>query len=299
MQLESLQNALSHRELQSSELSIFKEIKSPSDKSKSVTNKTSTHAQRLSTETSSIDRREKPQVNKLKEAKLVRTASAVITPSPRRLSLENRSTQKVEKSSSVRRLSTGTSNLVELGKAQETKGRKYVYEKAEAISEKSSSHSRRLSSERCSTGKYAKTAYLEDQKVLKTPSVHTRTRRLSLEGHRCVNKDFVDSDKSGLSAISASKPKALTSKGDFRPEASRQMALKSPSNRVFDSQVVRHGKERKVPSLEPTETPEAVYARSQLIEPSESQTASMKGTASGKTSQIRKSLRAIGKLIDL
>lgn len=185
-----------------------------------------------------------------------------------------------------------------LGKAREPKGPNYVFEKAEANSKRISHHFRRLSSD---SGQHAKTAYLEDQKV-KTPSVLNRTRRLSLEGQRYVNKDSMISERSGLprAAMSASKSKVCTSRGDFRPEVSRQMAPKSTLYPVSDSQVERLKKERKVPStFEPPGTTEAVYARSQLmIELLESQTASMKATVNGKASQIRKSLRAIGKLIN-
>lgn len=295
LQLESLKMALSKKELRSSELS----------------------ARRLSTDTSSIDRRGKSQANKLKEVKLLHSTS-VITPPARRLSIENRSTQKVEKSlsvrrlsvensstqkleksSSVRRLSTGTSNMVKLGKAQEPKGPNYVFEKAYAISKRIPHHSRRLSSD---SGQYAKTAYLENQKVATTPSVINQTRRLTLEGQRYVNKDSVISERSGLpqASLSASKPKVITSKGGFRPEVSLQMAPNSPSHPVSDSQVVKLEKERKVPAFaEPRRTPEAVYAQNQLmIESLESQTDSMKATVTGKTSQIRKSFRAIGKLIN-
>ncbi|KAK1397499.1 Calponin-homology (CH) domain-containing protein [Heracleum sosnowskyi] len=288
-ELESLKMALSKKELQSSEMSVLMEIKSPSGKSKSVT-----------------------------EAKLLHSASTVITPPHRRLgienrstqkleksssvrnlSVENRSTQKVEKSSSVRRLSTGTSSMVKLGKAQEPKGPNYVFEKAEAISKRIPHHSRRLSSD---SGQQAQTAYLEDQMVLKTPSVQNRIGRLSLEGQRYVSKNSVISERSGLpqAAMSASKPKVFTSKGDFRPEVSRHMAPRSPLYPGSGSHMVRLEKERKVPSfLEPPATPEALYTRSQLmIESLESQTASMKATVNGKTSQIKKSLRAIGKLIN-
>ncbi|KAL8147318.1 uncharacterized protein LOC141706069 [Apium graveolens] len=312
-ELESLKTALSKKELQSSKMTVLMEIKSPSGKSKSATDKTSASARRPSTDSSGIDRREKPQLNKLEEAKLLHSASVITSPprrlcienrstqnpekssSSRRLSVENRSTQKVEKSSSVRRLSTGTSIMDRLGKAQEPN---YLFEKAVTISKRIPHNSRRLSSD---GGQHAQTAYLEDQKV-KTPSVHDRTRRLSLEGQKYVNKDSVISERSGLprAAMSASKPKVYTSIGDFRPEVSRQMDPKSPLYPVSDSHVVRLENGRKVPSsLEPPGTPEAVYARSQLTSESlESQTASMKSTVNGKTSQIRKSLRAIGKLIN-
>ncbi|KAL1815194.1 hypothetical protein ACET3Z_017768 [Daucus carota] len=297
-ELERLKTALSNKELQNSELSGLKEIKSPSDKSKSVTNETSKRARRLSAETFGIDRREKPQGNKPNDIKMLRSPSVVTTPprlslgnhstqkveksssvgklsSVRRLSIENHPTEKVGKLSSVRRLSTGTSIAGNLGKAREPKGAKYMFEKAEAIQKRNTHQSRRLSSE---SGNNAKIAYLEDQKVLKTP-VQNRIKRLSLEGPRYENKDFLNTQRPALpqAAISGSKPKA----GDFRREVPHQMASKRP---VSDCQVVRLEKDN--------------YSRSQLIESSESQTASAKATTNGKKSQIQKSLCAIGKLIN-
>lgn len=304
MQLESLKKALSNRKLLSSEINVFKENKSPSDKPKLVTNQTPLRPRRLSIETSSAIRREKVHANKPKETKsLLPGASAEITPPSRRLNIENRYTPTMKKSPRVRRLSVGTSSVVKLEKIKETgpNETKNVLEKAQANGERTPPRPRRLSIENYnSTTKKGKTVSVEDKKVLKTPSTQTRTRRLSLEGPRYVNKEStVNSDRSGLPQA-ASKPIALPTQVDSTLDVSRQLAPKSTINDAQNNQEARIQREKRIPSLQITKTPEpTVFAKSDLVEPLESQTTtSTKPTANGKASHIRKSLRAIGKLIN-
>lgn len=301
MQLESLKKALSHRKLQSSEVNVLKENRTPSDKAKLMINQTPLHPRRLSIETSNAIRREKAHhANKPKETKLPHGASAEITPPPQGLNTDNRHTPMIKKSPRVRRLSIGTSSVVKLEKAKETN---YVLEKAQANAERTPPRPRRLSIENCSSTKKGKTSYLEDRKVLKTPSVQSRTRRLSLEGPRYVNKDCSNSERSGHPQA-ASKPKAFPGHVDSTLDLSRQMDPKSTINAVYHNQVARIERERKIPPLQLPKTPEPTVfakddlAKDDLVEPLESQTTSTRATALGKESHIRKSLRAIGKLIN-
>lgn len=302
MQLESLKKALSYRKLQSPEVNVLKENKSPSDKPKLVTNQTPLRPRRLSIETSSAIRREKAYANKPKETKsLLPGASAEITPPSRRLNIENRYTPTMKKSPRVRRLSVGTSSVVKLEKIKETgpSETNNVLEKAQANGERTPPRPRRLSIENYSTTKKGKTAYVEDKKVLKTPSTQTRTRRLSLEGPRYVNKDSAaNSDRSGPPQA-ASKPIAFPTHDNSTLDVSRQLAPKSTINDDHNNQEARIGREKRIPSLQVPKTPEpTVSAKSDLVEPSESQTTSTRATANGKASHIKKSLRAIGKLIN-
>lgn len=302
MQLESLKKELSNRKLQSPEVNVLKENRSPSDKPKLVTSQTPLRPRRLSIETSSAIRSEKAHANKPKETKsLLPGASAEMTPPSRGLNIENRYTPTTKKSPRVRRLSIGTSSVVKLEKAKETgaKETNNVLEKAQANAERTPPRPRRLSIENYSTTKKVKTAYVEDKKVLKTPSMQPRTRRLSLEGPRCVNKDSTaNSERAGLPQ-EASKPIVLPSHVDSTLYVSRQMAPRSTINAVHDNQVARIERETKIPSIQPPKTPEpTVFAKGDLVEPLESQTTSTRATANGKASHIKKSLRAIGKLIN-
>ncbi|KAL8133414.1 uncharacterized protein LOC141712521 [Apium graveolens] len=296
-ELESLKKALSNRKLQSSEVNILKENLSPSDKPKSVTNQTPLRPRRLSIETSSTIRSEKAHANKPKETKsLLPGSSAEITPLSRRLNIENRFTPMMKKSPHARRLSVGTSSVVKMEKIKETGPNETnnVLEKAQANGERTPPRPRRLSIENYSTAKKGKTAYVEDKKVLKTPSTQTRTRRLSLEGPRSVN----NSERSGQPQA-ASKEIAFPTHVDSTLHVSRQLAPKSTTNGVHNNQVARIEREERVPSIQLTKTPEpTVFAKSDLVEPLELQTTSTRTTANGKASHIKKSLRAIGKLIN-
>ncbi|KAL1821037.1 kinesin-like protein KIN-14L isoform X2 [Daucus carota subsp. sativus] len=300
-ELESLKKALSKRNRQSSVVNILKENRSPSDKPKLITNQTPLRPRRLSIETSNTIRREKALANRTKETSpLLPGASAEITPPPRGLKVENRYTPTIKKSPRARRLSIGTSSVVKLEKAKETgpKGTNYVLEKGQANAERTPPRPRRLSVENCSTTKKGKTAYLEDKKVLKTPSMQSRTRRLSLEGPRYVNKDSANLERTGAPQA-ASKPKVFPSHVDSTLDVSRQMAPRSTVNAVYNNQVARGGSEIKVPSLQLPKTPEpTVFAKGDLVTPLESQTTSTTAIANGKASHIRKSLRAIGRLIN-
>lgn len=62
-------------------------------------------------------------------------------------------------------------------------------EKPRTVTERTPQRLRRLSIENCSTVKTEKAINLEDRKGSKTPSLSTRSRRLSLEGPRSVKKD--------------------------------------------------------------------------------------------------------------
>ncbi|KAK1386615.1 Calponin-homology (CH) domain-containing protein [Heracleum sosnowskyi] len=301
-ELESLKKALSNRKLQSSEVNVLKENRSPSDKPKLVTNQTPLRPRRLSIESSSAIRREKTHANKPKETKsLLPGASAEITPPSRRLNIENRFTPTMKKSPHVRRLSIGTSSVVKLEKIKETGPNETnnALEKAQANGERTPPRPRRLSIENYSTAKKGKTAYVEGKKMLKTPSLQIRTRRLSLEGPRFVNKDSAANLERSDLPQAASKPIAFPTHVDSALDVSRQMVPKSTINDVRNNQVARTEKQTRIPSLQLPKTPEpTVFAKSDVVEPLESQTTSTRATANGKASHIRKSLRAIGKLIN-
>ncbi|KAE9455972.1 hypothetical protein C3L33_12127, partial [Rhododendron williamsianum] len=127
-------------------------------------------------------------------------------------------------------------------------------------------HSRRLSIENCNTEKKEKsTMNAEEKRGTKTPSMPTRSRRLSLEGPKLPE--------------AGSKP-------------CEQRAPQSPTSAVCTSKVSKTDGRAKIRPLELPKTPEppSKVARNEVQ--------IMTSSTNGKGSQIRKSLRTIGKLIN-
>lgn len=126
--------------------------------------------------------------------------------------------------------------------------------------------SRRLSIENCNTDKKEKsTMNTEEKRGTKTPSMPTRSRRLSLEGPKLPE--------------AGSKP-------------CEQRAPRSPTSAVYTSMVSKTDGRAKILPLELPKTPEppSKVARNEVQ--------IMTSRTNGKGSQIRKSLRTIGKLIN-
>ncbi|KAG5552449.1 hypothetical protein RHGRI_010504 [Rhododendron griersonianum] len=126
--------------------------------------------------------------------------------------------------------------------------------------------SRRLSIENCNTEKKEKsTMNAEEKRGTKTPSMPTRSRRLSLEGPKLPE--------------AGSKP-------------CEQRAPQSPTSAVCTSKVSKTDGRAKIRPLELLKTPEppSKVARNEVQ--------IMTSSTNGKGSQIRKSLRTIGKLIN-
>lgn len=287
---------MSSREPQTAEVNILKENRSPFEKPKSVTDRTPPpRSRRLSIETSTVVKMEHAQANKPKEAKLMFDKTMTDRTPPLR----------------SRRLSIETSSVVKMEKAQANKPKepKSPFEKPKVVAERTPLLTRRLSIENCNTTNTRKTANLEVKKVSKTPSVQSRARRLSLEGPKYANKFSVNLERSGQpqAAEVASKPSGFRSNVGSSMDIYHHTPPKSPTNSACQSQLRRTESVTKIPSLQQPKTPEpAALARvephtlmeSELMKPLKSQTSSTKTGTNGKASQIRKSLRAIGKLIN-
>ncbi|KAF7144811.1 hypothetical protein RHSIM_Rhsim04G0102700 [Rhododendron simsii] len=126
--------------------------------------------------------------------------------------------------------------------------------------------SRKLSIENCNTEKKEKsTMNAEEKRGTKTPSMPTRSRRLSLEGPKLPE--------------AGSKP-------------CEQRAPRSPTSAVYTSKVSKTDGRAKIRPIELPKTPEppSKVARNEVQ--------IMTSSTNGKGSQIRKSLRTIGKLIN-
>ncbi|KAI3471356.1 hypothetical protein Pfo_030720 [Paulownia fortunei] len=195
--------------------------------------------------------------------------------------------------------------------------------KPKQLTEQTPPRSRRLSIENGITMPLERSTNHDDKKGAKTPSAKTRSRRLSLEGPRNAQ----DSDQMKLPEVK-SKPikpevrclqnhsqledgKSITkicgqqeSRGSLL-DLSNQRAPRSPLSSALKSPVVKiDTATMKVPSFQIPKTPEPqIKSRNEILRVlpndrnirSEIQTP---GSTRGKGSQIRKSLRTIGKLIN-
>ncbi|PQQ01238.1 hypothetical protein Pyn_09717 [Prunus yedoensis var. nudiflora] len=148
-------------------------------------------------------------------------------------------------------------------------------EKPRTMTERTPQRLRRLSIENCSTVKTEKAINLEDRKGSKTPSLSTRSRRLSLEGPRSVKNDSLQiSHDMGKFLASETVPRencgqlqeteAVTKPfGHFRNENTTlevwfPKTPRSPTRIPYQKRVVETDSKTQVPSLQPPPTtPEA------------------------------------------
>ncbi|KAL3533752.1 hypothetical protein ACH5RR_007273 [Cinchona calisaya] len=185
------------------------------------------------------------------------------------------------------------------------------------FTERTPPRTRRLSIENCSAIKVEK-VNLDDRKGPKTPVTQARSRRLSLEGPRYSKKepeqikllDPVSNKPVQLEGIYLQKPTQLQDVEVVKKiHQHRPNVPKSPTKSALRSPVVKTDNRTRIPHLQQPKTPEPAVVTSRIesqkgieIEhgvPSELITPGLTITARGKGSQIRKSLRSIGKLINV
>lgn len=161
-------------------------------------------------------------------------------------------------------------------------------QKPQSIPERTPPRPRRLSIENCNTMKKEKLATNnEEKRGTKTPTMPTRSRRLSLEGPKIPEAESKPGEQ---------VPEAGSKPGEQIPEAGSkrggQGAPRSPTSAVYSSQVLKTEGRSKIRPLELPKTPEPqpTIARNEVQ--------IMISNTNGKGSQIRKSLRTIGKLIN-
>lgn len=207
-----------------------------------------------------------------------------------------------------------------------TKEPKSPYGKPRVVIERTPPRPRRLSIENCGTMKTENAMNIEDRKGT-TPSVPTRSRRLSLEGPRYVKKDNlqikVSDDVSkplSFGAVSVQKyghiqdAEAVTKPcghfsngGSMTMEVSHAKPPQSPTSTIYQKRVTKTGGVTQIPTLQLPKTPEPpilarnefqIVMQSELSLPKDCQTPNLISSVNGKGSQIRRSLRTIGKLIN-
>ena len=198
-------------------------------------------------------------------------------------------------------------------------------EKPKAVPERTPPRPRRLSIENCSATKTEKAMNNEDRKG--TPSIPTRSRGLSSEGPKYAKKDnlliklsddaikpqpidAVSIPKYGQiqDAEAVTRPFGHFSNGGSMMEASHAKAPRSPTSTTYQKRVIRTDGRTQIPTLQLPKSPEPpIHARnevqnmmqSELTLSTDFQTPNLIGSANGKGSQIRRSLRTIGKLINV
>lgn len=210
---------------------------------------------------------------------------------------------------------------IQLNKTKEPKS---PCEKPRAVvAERTPSRPRRLSIENYST-KTEKQMNIEDRKG--TPSVPIRSRRLSLEGPKDVKKDNLqikmsdDGTKPPSSetvsaqkyrhiqdADAVTKPWHFSNGGSMSMDVSHAKAPRSPTSANYQKRFLKTNGRTQIPNVQLPKTPEtSILTRNevQVVIPSElsfskeSQTPNLITGTNGKGSQIRRSLRTIGKLIN-
>ncbi|KAK9289316.1 hypothetical protein L1049_007471 [Liquidambar formosana] len=189
--------------------------------------------------------------------------------------------------------------------------------------ERTPPRTRRLSIENCNTMKTEKAMNFDERKELKTPPVPTRARRLSLEGQKSGKKDHVQIKPAYVSkplpfdtvsiqkygqlqdAEAVSKPYGHFSNGGSMMEVYRHKASRSPTSSAYKSRAIKTESSTKITPFQLPKTPEPlardeakVVMRNELSLTTDSKAPSLISSTSGKGSQIRRSLRSIGKLIN-
>ncbi|KAK7336533.1 hypothetical protein VNO77_17076 [Canavalia gladiata] len=186
-------------------------------------------------------------------------------------------------------------------------------EKPTLVSEKTPMPPRRLSIENCSAIKTDKSANPVDRSGAKSPLL-PRSRRLSLEGSKAIKKDNLqqkvaaDISKalqcesaslqkySPLQDPAVSKLNGHFSNGNSRSELHTK-TLRSPISISNQKRLIKIDGGMQIHPLKLPQTPELpVQGRNDAHCP-DSQTTKVIGSTNGKGSQIRRSLRTIGKLI--
>ncbi|XP_059645872.1 kinesin-like protein KIN-14L [Cornus florida] len=283
----------------------WKGPKTPSEKAKELAENTPPRPQRLNIENCSIMKMEKatnsehwkgPKTPSEKAKEMAENSP----PHPQRLNIENCSIMKMEKATN----------------SEHWKGPKTPSEKAKEMAENSPPHPQRLNIENCSIMKMEKATNSEHRKGPKTPPVSSRSRRLSLEGPRYVNKEPVQikiseavrQDMYGRlqDAETGSMPNGHINNGGSIVDVYHQRASRSPTSSAYQSRVVKPASRKKIEPLQLSKTPEPpVHGKNEVqivmkseLTSTESRTSRLNSGTNGKRSQIRKSLRTIGKLIN-
>ncbi|KAL5134815.1 Kinesin-like protein KIN-14L [Glycine soja] len=185
-------------------------------------------------------------------------------------------------------------------------------EKPTLVSEKTPLRPRRLSIENCSAVKTDKPVNCEDRGGVKSPLLLPRLRRLSLEGSKTIKRDSLlpkVSDNAVSKALqyervsqqkyhpmqdpeSVSKLNGHFSSGNSRSELHARTP-QSPTSISYQTRLIKVNGGMQVHPLKLPKTPEPP-----VVDGGDVHGTKVMGSTNGKGSQIRRSLRTIGKLIN-
>ncbi|CAJ1912554.1 unnamed protein product [Sphenostylis stenocarpa] len=167
-------------------------------------------------------------------------------------------------------------------------------------SEKTPVRSRRLSIENCSAVKTDnKSVNREDKSGAKSPPLLPRSRRLSLEGPKTIKKDGLQYEPVSMQkyrpmqdAEALSKLNGQFSSGNSRSELHAKTP-RSPTSISYQKRLIKVNDGMQVHPIKLPQTPEPP-----VQDGNDAHGAKVMGSTNGKGSQIRRSLRTIGKLIN-
>ncbi|KAK7378128.1 hypothetical protein VNO80_03565 [Phaseolus coccineus] len=163
-------------------------------------------------------------------------------------------------------------------------------------SEKTPLPSRRLSIENCSAVKTDKCVSREDRSGAKSPLLLPRSRRLSLEGPKTIKKDGLQYEPVSMQKYRSMQDEEAVSKlnGQFSSGNSRSelhpRTPRSPTSISYQKRSIKLNDGMQVHPIKLPQTPEPPVR--------DVHASKVMGSTNGKGSQIRRSLRTIGKLIN-
>jgi len=156
--------------------------------------------------------------------------------------------------------------------------------------------SRRLSIENCSAVKTDKCVSCEDRSGAKSPLLLPRSRRLSLEGPKAIKKDGLQYEPVSMQKYRSMQDEEAVSKlnGQFSSGNSRSelhpKTPRSPISISYQKRLIKLNDGMQVHPIKLPQTPEPPVR--------DVHASKVMGSTNGKGSQIRRSLRTIGKLIN-
>ncbi|KOM40563.1 hypothetical protein LR48_Vigan04g076100 [Vigna angularis] len=162
-------------------------------------------------------------------------------------------------------------------------------------SEKTPLPSRRLSIENCPD----KSVSREDKSGVKSPLLLPRSRRLSLEGPKSIKKDGLQYEPVSMQKYrpmqdveAVSKLNGQFSSGNSKSELHAKTP-RSPTSISYQTRLIKLNDGMQVPPIKLPQTPEPP-----VRDGNDAHASKVMGSTNGKGSQIRRSLRTIGKLIN-
>ncbi|XP_027917080.1 kinesin-like protein KIN-14L isoform X2 [Vigna unguiculata] len=160
-------------------------------------------------------------------------------------------------------------------------------------SEKTPLPSRRLSIENCSAIQTDKSVSREDRSGAKSPLLLPRSRRLSLEGPKTIKKDGLQYEPVSMQKYRPMQDVEAVSKLNGQFSSGNAKTPRSPTSISYQTRLIKLNDGMQVHPIKLPQTPEP-----SVRDGNDAHASKVMGSTNGKGSQIRRSLRTIGKLIN-